>query len=311
MNNGTYIRFDWAIKKLLRQKANYKALEGFLTVLLKEEIKINRILESESNKESAGDKYNRVDILAENSKKEIIIIEVQVSGETDYFQRMLYGTSKILTQFLHIGDEYAKLRKVYSVNIVYFDLGQGTDYVYHGKTDFYGIHDNDKLSLSERQKQVFNLSELSGIFPEYYVIKANQFNDIAKDSLDEWIYYLKNSDVKSEYTAPGLEIVKENLRVERLSKREQNTYNNHLESIRIEKNVLFTARIEGEAEGLKKGLKKGRKEGIKEGKKIGIDEGKKEAMINIAKAMLDSGEPIDKIEKFTGLNIDIIKTLNK
>ena len=27
-----YIRFDWAIKRLLRQKANFGVLEGFLTV---------------------------------------------------------------------------------------------------------------------------------------------------------------------------------------------------------------------------------------------------------------------------------------
>lgn len=27
-----YIRFDWAIKRLLRQKVNFGVLEGFLTV---------------------------------------------------------------------------------------------------------------------------------------------------------------------------------------------------------------------------------------------------------------------------------------
>ena len=31
-----YIRFDWAVKRLLRNKANFGVLEGFLTVLLGE-----------------------------------------------------------------------------------------------------------------------------------------------------------------------------------------------------------------------------------------------------------------------------------
>lgn len=39
-----YIRFDWAIKRLLRQKANFGVLEGFLTVFLGEEVKIIEIL---------------------------------------------------------------------------------------------------------------------------------------------------------------------------------------------------------------------------------------------------------------------------
>ena len=67
-----YIRFDWAIKRLLRQKANFDVLEGFLTVFLGEKINIIEILESESNQQSATDKFNRVDIKARNSKDEII-----------------------------------------------------------------------------------------------------------------------------------------------------------------------------------------------------------------------------------------------
>lgn len=72
-----YIRFYWAIKRLLRQKANIGVLEGFLTVFLKEKITIMEILESESNQLTLDDKFNCMDIKALNSKGEIIIIEVQ------------------------------------------------------------------------------------------------------------------------------------------------------------------------------------------------------------------------------------------
>ena len=40
-----YIRFDWAMKRLLRNKANYAVLEGLLTTLLEEKVTIHRLLE--------------------------------------------------------------------------------------------------------------------------------------------------------------------------------------------------------------------------------------------------------------------------
>ncbi|MFA6884123.1 MAG: hypothetical protein WCQ55_03330, partial [Paludibacteraceae bacterium] len=63
---SNYIRFDWAMKRLLRNKANFAVLEGFLTTLLNRKIVIRKLLESESNQEEEFDKYNRVDILAED-----------------------------------------------------------------------------------------------------------------------------------------------------------------------------------------------------------------------------------------------------
>lgn len=77
-----YVRFDWAVKRLLRQKANFGVLEGFLTVLLGENVKIIEILESESNQQTIDDKFNRVDIKARNSKDEIIIVEIQIHGSS-------------------------------------------------------------------------------------------------------------------------------------------------------------------------------------------------------------------------------------
>ena len=78
---ASYIRFDWAMKRLLRNKANYAVLEGLLTTLLKEKVTICKLLESESNQEDEYDKYNRVDMLAENSKGELVLIEVQNNNE--------------------------------------------------------------------------------------------------------------------------------------------------------------------------------------------------------------------------------------
>ena len=170
------IRFDWAIKNILRRKANFDILEGFLSELLKDQIRIKQILESESNQETAKDKFNKVDLLVETSMGELIIIEVQNESELDYLQRMLYGGSKLVIENIDLGQPYSVIKKIISVNIVYFDLGQGDDYVYKGTTRFIGIHKQDELALNAEQKKLYTHQTISEIYPEYYVIKVNRFD---------------------------------------------------------------------------------------------------------------------------------------
>ena len=122
-----------------------------------------------------------MDVLAENENKELIIIEVQNTRELYYFQRVLYGVSKAITDYIHEGDQYSEIRKIYSINIVYFDLGQGVDYVYRGKTDFKGLHTGDTLQL----RNTFVRENAGDIFPEYFVLRVNEFNDHAVTPLDE------------------------------------------------------------------------------------------------------------------------------
>lgn len=204
MPSRKLVSFDWALKKLLRSKANFAILEGFLSELLNDDIHILEILESESNKETCDDKFNRVDLKVRDRNQAILIIEVQYDEEFDYLQRILYGTSKVITEHIPKGKPYADVVKVISVNILYFDLGLGTDYVYHGTTSFIGIHNQDKLQLSDKQQNLYPSNQIEKIFPEYYLIKVNNFNDVAKDSLDEWIYFLKNEEIKDSFKAKGL-----------------------------------------------------------------------------------------------------------
>jgi predicted transposase/invertase (TIGR01784 family) len=240
------IRFDWAIKRLLRDKANFVVLEGFLSELLFENVKIQQILESESNQEADEDKYNRVDILTQNAKNELIIIEVQNTYEIDYFHRMAYGASKAMAENLGLGQPYSEVKKVISINIVYFDLGQGRDYVYKGTTHFQGLHEKDLLQLSSKQKETFAKQRVADIFPEYYIIKVNQFNDVAKDTLDEWVYFLKNSEVKDEFKAKGLAEAKEVLDMMRLDKEQQYGYNRYLDYLHLKASEALSLQIEAE-----------------------------------------------------------------
>jgi predicted transposase/invertase (TIGR01784 family) len=168
-----HIRFDWAMKRLLRNKSNFEILEGFLSELLKIDIKIQEILESEGNQKYEDNKYNRVDILVKNEKDELILVEIQNDSQSDYFHRMNYGQSKLLTDHIDLSQKYSEIKKIYSINIVYFDLGQGDDYVYVGKTDFKGLHNEDMLQLSENHKDSFFIKDVSDIFTTYYILKIN------------------------------------------------------------------------------------------------------------------------------------------
>ena len=107
--------------------------------------------------------------------------------------------------------ELTTIKKIYSVNIIYFDLGQGKDYVYHGKTQFKGIHFDDILKLSTRQREQFVKQEAGDIFPEYYVLRVNEFDELAKTPLDEWIYFLKTGEIDEHATAKGLPEAREKL----------------------------------------------------------------------------------------------------
>ncbi len=284
------ISFDWAMKKILRQKANFVILEGFLTELLKFDVKIIEILESEANQESEDDKFNRVDLLAKNESGELILIEVQYNDEIDYFHRMLYGTSKLITQYIQKGKGYAKVKKVYSINIVYFEIGQGGDYVYHGKTEFKGLHTDDILMPSDIQKREFNINTISDIYPEYYILRINQFNDIAKNTLDEWIYFLKNEEIKTDFKAKGLNEAKEVLDVLKLDPTEREIYERKEENRRYKESLLYTA----EKKGVERGIKRG----------------EKRKAIEIAKNLLLANIDIETVIESTGLTAKEIEELN-
>lgn len=106
-----YIRFDWAVKRLLRHKANFGVLEGFLTVLIGDEIHIVEILESEGNQQTENDKFNRVDIKALNSKNEIVIIEIQNTRELYYWGVSCMEWLKPLQNISHWARLIIKLKR--------------------------------------------------------------------------------------------------------------------------------------------------------------------------------------------------------
>ncbi len=282
--------FDYAAKDLLRNKADHVIVEGLLTVLIGEHVTITKVLESESNQESANGKFNRVDMLCESDKGELILFEIQQDYQIDYFHRIAYGAEKAQTEYISAGDSYGKLRRVYAITIAYFDLGQGSDYLYVGKTEFRSYHNPESmLQLSDEQKKTYKIKTPSEIFPIYYIIKVNQFDKIATTPLDEWINFLKTNEINDDTTVPGLREARERLEVAKLSFEERRMYDKYVDDIRSAKSILDSHYSLGISRGIE----------------IGVQN----RSVEIARNLKEKGVSVEVIAQSTGLSIDEIQNL--
>jgi predicted transposase/invertase (TIGR01784 family) len=289
------IRFDWAIKRILRDKANFVVLEGFLSVLLNETVTIQKILGSQANKDASDDKYNDVDILVENAKGELIIIEVQNTKEYDYFHRILFGTAKLITEYIKENKPYSDVKKVISITVAYFDLGQGQDYIYHGTNTFKGIHKGDVLALSQKQKDLYNKQQVYQIYPEYWIIKAGIFDEEQVNNvLDEWVYFLKTGDVQDSFSAPGLTEAKEKLDMLKLSPEEKAEYDAYVQRVRRLAGYRETEMTDAV-------------DFINEGKKQGIEERNIEMILKLHRKNMNNQEIAD----FLDLPIEAVEEVIK
>lgn len=314
------LRFDWAAKTVLREKENHDILEGLLGVLFGEEVRIVELLESESNAVSGNDKFNRVDIKAKNAQGDIILVEIQLTRELHYMQRILYATSKTLVEHINRGEAYDNVRKVYSVNILYFDLGTGSDYLYRGGTEFIGVHTHDRLVVSRKYRKIYRQVEPSRLFPEYYLLRVNAYSGEPHSHLEEWMRYLKDGEVDENTDAPGLKEAYARLQYCALPEKARKAYDAYLYDMHYQQDVIAAydqagwerGREEGEKEGRKAGIEEGRKEGREEGEAIGLEKGREEGekkVFEIARQLKQMKIPVTQITQATGLRAEEIEEL--
>ena len=254
MRQRRLVSFDWALKKFLCSKANFEILEGFLSELLKEEVRILEVLESEGNKKQRHDKHNKMEMRVKNVRGELILIELRCERELDYLQRLIYGTVQTITEHLSEGEPHTNTIKIVSISILYFDLGQGSDYIYQGTTSFRGVHTNDELGLNEGQKALFHRNTVPELFPEYYLIKVKRFDDVARNTLDEWVYFLKNEEIREEFTALGLKKAREQLDIFELTTSEYNAYDWYQENLHYQASMVESTYGLGKLVGKKQGM---------------------------------------------------------
>ncbi|MBP7865124.1 MAG: Rpn family recombination-promoting nuclease/putative transposase [Acidobacteria bacterium] len=298
MRKRQFVSFDWAMKRLLRSKANFEVLEGFLSELLMQDITILEVLESETDRERGSGKAGRVDLKVSTGQGEIVIIEIQYTTQYDYFHRMLFGVSRAVTEHMDKGSAYSEVKKVISVDILYFELGHGKDYVYRGKTEFVGIHEGDVLELSPKQKELYGKDAVHQIYPEYYLLKINRFDDVARDSLDEWIYFLKNEEIRGEFKARGLAKAKEVLDILKMTPEEREEYERYMDEVSYQASLAKSNFDAGRLDG----RKEGRAEGLAEGRAKGRVEGMAEGLAEVALRLIRDGFDDDRVSELTGLD---------
>jgi len=300
MNDKKLIRFDWAMKTLLRDKANFDVLEGFLSALFEDDsIKILKILESETNSQDENDKFNRVDLLVEDSENRKIYIEIQNTRETDYLESLLYATSKIIVEHQDLGDDFKNISKVVSISILYFNLGFGDDYIYYGTNEFRGLNTGNKfvvkkrIDISKTIEPKYKFVEKK-IFPEYYLITVERYQNVVKKRIDEWIYMIKNSEVADGSSSKNIEKARQKLAKMNMTEEERKRYEKFLINSAKDRDAINTAKEEGFTEGENKGKLQGKIEG----------------KIEVVKKMKNKGFSIEDIAEVTGLTSSEVENIN-
>ncbi len=285
MSAKKLVRFDWAMKYILCNKANFDVLEAFLSNLLKEEIKVLDILESESNQEAENRKFNRVDLKCKDSQGRQIIIEIQNQREADYLQRLLWGTSKAVVESMELGNRYSEVVKVISISILYHtmrvDEKENTDFIYYGITELVGLHTKKPLILHEVVAKGDKVSVVTSkdVFPEYYMIYAEKFQDVINEDIDEWVYFFKHGEIRDDFKSPGILLAAKKLDYLMMTENERKAYDGYLAYLGQELDIL--------------------------------DSAKEERSIEIAKKLLMVGDSVDKVKMITDLPISTIRKLEK
>lgn len=237
-----------------------------MTVLIGEPIKIVELLESESNKETKGAKSNGVDIKASNSKEEIILVEIWLENKMSFCERV-FNWPQFNVEYCSDNSNFDGIERFYSIHIVYFNQGHGSDYLYYGTNRFIGVNIGDTLVINEKESRGFKRPKNTNIFPEYYIIRVNQFEvESPQTPLEEWMRYLQTGYIKPDTTVPGLQKARQKLRVLSMSDQDRKEYEYYLYNKVYEEDIVETAREDGYDEGYDAGEESGLNKGMEMGK---------------------------------------------
>ena len=126
---------------------------------------------------------------------------------------------------------------------------------------------------------------MSQLFPEYYLIKVNNFDKLALNPLDEWIYFFKNEEIKPQFKAKGIQKAKEEFDVMKMQKKDYQNYQEHLNNLSYQASMFQSTYVLGQLEG------------------------KEEGKIEMARLMKSEKLPLELIIKLTGLSKEEIEKL--
>lgn len=299
MSSKPLISLDYAIKYLLKNKGDYEIVEGFISAILRDAggysaVKIIALLESESNKESVDLKKSIADVVVEDQQGHKYIVEIDRTYTSLFLHKACFNTSRLIVDSIYASQDYASIKKVFHINLIYFAYAGMKSPLYHGQTIFREIdreHPID-LHLADTDGKVV---DIHNVFPEYFVISVPLFDDIIKKEMDEWLYFAKHNEVRDDFKSPYMKKVAERLSILKMTTKERIAYNRYVNESLKQRDYIVSA----EQKGIEKGIEKGR------------EEGEEKKAIAMAKEMLINNEPIEKIVKYTKLTIEKIEQLKE
>ena len=293
MQDKPLISFDYAIKYLLRNKGDYDIVEGFISALLAMEgykpVKINALLESESNRESADLKRSIADLVVQDEDDNKYIVEIERSFTPNFMHKACFNTSRLVVDSISGNQDYTTIKKVFHISLLYFATQEMKKPIYHGKTIIHEVDTAHPVNV-RIANQGLVMFEHKNVFPEYFFISIPLFDEVIHQEIDEWLYMMKHSEVREDFKSPYMKKVQERLGVLKMSEADRMAYYSYLKEAVHSQDVLRAAIEKGRAEGLQKGEEKLRHEKEK-----------------IASNLLELGVSIEKICQATGLSVKEIK----
>ena len=295
-------KVDLAFKKIFGVEENKDLLISLINSIVGEEDQVSEVtlLNPYNPKSFKTDKLSIVDIKATNQDGKRFNIEIQISDEADYDKRALYYWAKLYTEQLKVAEDYSKLSKAIGIHILNFN---SIPHVakYH-----------NVFHITEKDTGLIYFKDLELHTIELKKFSSNSDEELAdivlkvKNALDIWLAFLTRNDLLSIDNLPkelndvNLKKAINVLSVMNFSNDEREAYEERLKWLRMETSTL------------KKYEQKCREEGKIEGKIEGIAEGEARRNIEIARAMIEEGESIEKIIKFTQLTEQqIVELRNK
>ena len=238
------VHFDWAMKALLRDKANFAILEGFLHSLLDEPVTIEQILESESNAESENARFNRGRSIWSKIPK----------GGTSSSKCRMNVSPTILNACCLAPRNWWSTQSVEASPTVTsrksFRFTFSTSILVRALTTSTAARPSCAVSIpTNRCWFPSDLSTTRGaaryrrrdVFPEYHVINVDRFNKIDEEDLemlDQWIYLFKQSEVRGDFDAPGMETARERLAYLKMDQDQRKAYDRHMDNFVRELDIM-------------------------------------------------------------------------
>ncbi|MEW9810145.1 MAG: Rpn family recombination-promoting nuclease/putative transposase (plasmid) [Candidatus Symbiodolus clandestinus] len=288
INEKTLVSFDFAIKYLLKHKSDYDIVENFISTLLATEgykpVKITALLDGESNKEDVKFKKSIADLIVQDEQGTQYIIEIDRSYTNLFLHKACFNSCRLIVDNICSNQDYSLIKKIFHINLLYFPLSHLTSPLCHGKTIFHEIdlEHPQQRQLTDKGGRLFNAYN---IFPEYFIISIPLFNDVIKQEIDEWLYLMKHSEVKQEFSSPLMKKVAERLNVLKMNQQERIHYQAYVNESLKERDYLVSAEEKGR------------------------EEGERKKSLEIAKKMLAKGADLGDIEELTGLSFEEISRL--